>query len=117
MTCRKHKKKCDELAYPTCNRCQSKNLECVWPQTKQEMYEKLKHVKYIDDNDSLDLLAPVVVPKPSSQVDKSSLKLRRDVTPKVTKPPPDPLDIHRRIAMQQDCVSDATNTPTQPPNI
>lgn len=113
MTCRKHKKKCDELAYPTCNRCQSKGLECVWPQKKQEIYETLKHVKYIDDHAPNDLLAPVVVLLPPTTLTPPT-KLRRGVKTSVTKPPPDPVDIHRRIAMQQDCVGDATGAPSEP---
>ncbi|KAK6460647.1 hypothetical protein DFJ63DRAFT_315310 [Scheffersomyces coipomensis] len=51
-TCRRRKKKCDELSFPTCHNCESKHLQCVWPKATQELYEKLRQVKYIDSNDN-----------------------------------------------------------------
>lgn len=49
LTCRKRKKKCDELLYPECQNCQRKNLECTWPPLKHELHKKMEDVKYIND--------------------------------------------------------------------
>lgn len=51
FTCRKRKKKCDELLYPTCQNCQEKNLACQWPLKKHEFHKKLEEVKYIGYED------------------------------------------------------------------
>ncbi|KAK6200086.1 uncharacterized protein RJT21DRAFT_120987 [Scheffersomyces amazonensis] len=48
-TCRRRKKKCDESSYPICNNCESKKLQCVWPDATKELYKKLGQVKYIDE--------------------------------------------------------------------
>ncbi|KAK6456782.1 uncharacterized protein RJT20DRAFT_134090 [Scheffersomyces xylosifermentans] len=66
LTCRKRKKKCDETSYPICQNCQSKSLECSWPQTKHELHKKLEEVKYIDEDgrdhrNSLNPVEPTMV--------------------------------------------------------
>lgn len=53
FTCRKRKKKCDELLYPVCQNCQEKNLVCKWPLKKHEMHKKLEEVKYIGYEDKV----------------------------------------------------------------
>jgi hypothetical protein len=49
FTCRKRKKKCDESDYPICKNCQSKSLSCKWPLIKQEFYQKLQQVRYVEE--------------------------------------------------------------------
>ncbi|KAG7665472.1 uncharacterized protein J8A68_001160 [[Candida] subhashii] len=48
FTCRRRKKKCDELSYPICQNCQVKGLECAWPPLKHEIHKKVEQVRYID---------------------------------------------------------------------
>lgn len=50
FTCRRRKKKCDELLYPVCQNCHRKGLECAWPPLKHELHKKLEEVKYIADS-------------------------------------------------------------------
>lgn len=49
FTCRKRKKKCDESDYPICKNCQLKSLSCKWPLIKQEFYQKLQQVRYVEE--------------------------------------------------------------------
>lgn len=51
FTCRKRKKKCDELLYPVCQNCQEKNLACQWPLKKHEFHKNMEEVKYIGYDD------------------------------------------------------------------
>lgn len=51
FTCRKRKKKCDELLYPICQNCQEKNLACQWPLKKHEFHKNMEEVKYIGYED------------------------------------------------------------------
>lgn len=53
FTCRKRKKKCDELLYPVCQNCQEKNLACQWPLKKHEFHKKMEEVKYIGYEDKI----------------------------------------------------------------
>lgn len=50
LTCRKRKKKCDELLYPVCQNCECKNLQCSWPPIKLDLHKKLEEVKYTDSS-------------------------------------------------------------------
>lgn len=51
-TCRKLKKKCDESSYPICKNCSLKNLDCKWPLIKQEVFENMKKVRYINEKNA-----------------------------------------------------------------
>lgn len=48
-TCRKRKKKCDELLYPVCQNCQLKKLACEWPRLKHELFIKEREAKYVKE--------------------------------------------------------------------
>lgn len=45
-TCRRRKKKCDEL-YPMCQRCAAKGLPCEWPPQKHKLSRVLNQVVYV----------------------------------------------------------------------
>lgn len=51
LTCRKRRKKCDELAYPTCQNCDKKGLECSWSEKTVELHKSMNNVKYFGDDD------------------------------------------------------------------
>lgn len=45
-TCRRRKRKCDEL-YPVCLRCAAKGLPCEWPPQKHKLSRVLNQVVYV----------------------------------------------------------------------
>lgn len=51
LTCRKRRKKCDELAYPTCQNCDKKGLDCTWSEKTIELHKSMNNVKYFGDDD------------------------------------------------------------------
>lgn len=57
FTCRKRKKKCDELLYPVCQNCNDRNLTCKWPLKKHEVHKKLEEVKYIGNDEKTSKIA------------------------------------------------------------
>ncbi|ODV77543.1 uncharacterized protein CANTADRAFT_315594 [Suhomyces tanzawaensis NRRL Y-17324] len=93
LTCRKRKKKCDELLYPKCRSCEIKNVECIWPTSKHELHRKLEQVKYVADSK-----------KPIRQDWKSPNHKKHGY-------------FLERIAMQQDCVEDQIEKLTNPTHL
>lgn len=86
LTCRRRKKKCDELLYPQCRNCHTNELQCTWPEhivkAKRLRETKASETEKYHRSEDSETFRPVSSPqKIFTTIDPATLTLSQSAYP------------------------------------